>query len=285
MKKIEISAPAKTNLWLRVFGKREDGFHDLETRMVALSLADQLTLEAVTSTEEVFLSCNDARLETGEENLAIRAVRILEDHCDRQFGLRIHLEKRIPLAAGLGGGSSDAAAVLKGLNQLFQLGLAVDDLSALAAKLGSDVPFFVYDSPCDCRGRGEMISPVEMNEELPILLAKPAFGITAAWAYRNWENSIEIPGVSYVPQVCPWGALINDLERPVFEKFFILPRLKMWLLDQPETHAALLSGSGSTMLVVLAEADGGERLAERMKARFGHSMWTYVGHTLGGNMG
>ncbi|NOX99967.1 MAG: 4-(cytidine 5'-diphospho)-2-C-methyl-D-erythritol kinase [Verrucomicrobia bacterium] len=279
---MEVSAPAKTNLWLRVLGQREDGFHDIDTRMVALSLADKITIEVIQGDRGVSLTCSDESLRTDEGNLIISAVRTLEEHCKQTFGLRIHLEKHIPIAAGLGGGSSDAAAVLKGLNRLFGLNLTLDELSDLAAKIGSDVPFFVYDSPCDCTGRGERVMPVKFDQELPVLLVKPGFGVSAAWAYQNRADSIEIPGVVYAPQVCPWGTFSNDLERPVFEKFMFLARLKMWLLDQAETHVALLSGSGSTMFVVLAEAHGGEYLEEKIKAHFGETMWTYLGHTLGG---
>ena len=282
MKKIEIEAPAKTNLWLRVIGQREDGFHDIDTRMVGLSLADQITIEKSSNGQEVSLSCSDESLGTGEDNLVMRAVRALEQHCDQRFGISIQLEKRIPIAAGLGGGSSDAAAVLKGVNRLFELNLSCDELSDIAAGIGSDVPFFVYESPCDCTGRGEIVEPVEFEQELPILLVRPPFGISAAWAYQNRAQAIEIPGVSYAPQMCPWGAMVNDLERPVFEKFLLLARLKMWLLDLAETHSALLSGSGSSLLVVLAGADEGEDLAEKIRKRFGETMWTYIGHTLSG---
>lgn len=280
--KIEISAPAKTNLWLCVLGKREDGFHEIDTRMVELSLADKITIEVNLSGQEVSLTCSDESLETGEDNLVMRAVRVLEEHCGQSFGLRIHLQKHIPIAAGLGGGSSDAAAVLKGINRLCKLNLDNDVLSGLAARIGSDVPFFIYNSPCDCTGRGEIVAPVKFDQELPVLLVKPGFGVSAAWAYQHRADSIEIPGVVYAPQVCQWGSMVNDLERPVFEKFLFLARLKMWLLDQPETHAALLSGSGSTLLVVLREAHEGVQLAEKIKGHFGETMWTHLGHTLGG---
>lgn len=279
---MEIAAPAKTNLWLRMVGRREDGFHNIETRMVALSLADRLSLENIPDSVKVSLSCDDPKLETGEGNLVVRAVRALEEHCGRRFGLRLHLQKNIPLEAGLGGGSSDAAAALKGVNQLLELGLDKGELAALAAGIGSDVPFFIHDSPCDCSGRGEIVTPVGKGQDLPILLLKPPFGVSAAWAYQNWAGAIELPGVTYAPQICPWGEMVNDLERPVFEKFFVLARLKMWLLDQAEVHAALLSGSGSCVLVVLAEADGGEGLVAMAKERFGSTLWTHLGRTLGG---
>lgn len=278
--KIEISAPAKTNLSLRILGKREDGFHAIETRMVALSLADHLTLEKLPDGQGASLLCSDKNLDTGEGNLVMRALRLIEKHCEKRFDLRIHLDKQIPIAAGLGGGSSDAAALLKGVNHMFDLNLDHDVLTSLAARIGSDVPFFIYDSPCDCKGRGELVQPIEFKQQLPLLLVKPDFGVSAAWAYQKWADSVEIPGVVYAPQLCLWGTMVNDLERPVFEKFLFLARLKMWLLDQAETHVALLSGSGSTLVVVLAEAEGGERLEARMKEHFGGDLWSCISHTL-----
>lgn len=280
MNKLEISAPAKTNLHLRILHQREDGFHAIDTRMVALSLADRLTLERCQSGSGAVLTCSEAALDTGESNLIMRALRVLEDHCGRSFDVSLHLQKEIPVAAGLGGGSSDAAALLKGLNQLFGLNLDLPILASLAAVIGSDVPFFVYSSPCDCTGRGEIVTPIEFKTRLPILLVKPDFGVSAAWAYQNRKVSLEIPSISYVQQVCEWGAMVNDLERPVFEKYLWLARLKMWLLDQAETHVALLSGSGSTMLVVLQGEAGAEILQARVRQHFGQDVWTYIGHTL-----
>jgi 4-diphosphocytidyl-2-C-methyl-D-erythritol kinase len=282
--KIEILAPAKTNLWLRILGQREDGFHAVETRMVELSLADRLSLERLPEGRGAKLSCSDKTLDAGEGNLVLKALRLLEKYCDRQFDLRIDLDKKIPIAAGLGGGSSDAAALLKGVNDLYALDLDRESLSGLAAQIGSDVPFFIAESPCDCTGRGEMIAPVEFEQDLSILLIKPAFGVSAAWAYQNLAASIEIPGVVYAPQLCEWGAMVNDLERPVFEKYIFLARLKMWLLNQAETHVALLSGSGSTLLVVLRDSAGGEHLSARIKQVFGEQMWTYQGHTMGSHL-
>ncbi|MCF6312506.1 MAG: 4-(cytidine 5'-diphospho)-2-C-methyl-D-erythritol kinase [Verrucomicrobiales bacterium] len=280
MNKIEISAPAKTNLHLQILHQREDGFHAIDTRMVALSLADRLILERNKPGSGAVLTCSEAGLDTGEGNLVMRALRVLEEHGGRSFDVSLHLQKEIPIAAGLGGGSSDAAALMMGLNDLFALNLDVPTLASLAARIGSDVPFFVYSSPCDCTGRGEVVTPIEFEIRLPMLLVKPDFGVSAAWAYQNRKGSLENPSVSYAPQLCEWGAMANDLERPVYEKYVWLARLKMWLLDQAETHVAMLSGSGSTMLVILQEEAGGESLQARVQQHFGENVWTYVGHTL-----
>ncbi len=276
----KIAAPAKTNLHLRILGKREDGFHEIDTRMVRLSLADQLTLRW-TNDDKINFTCSDESLPTGEDNLVVMAVRALEAHCGKQFSLTIDLQKNIPSGAGLGGGSSDAAAVLRALNEMADLGINENELAGVAAGIGSDVPFFVYNQSCDCGGRGEIVRPVEEKlERLPVVLIKPGFEISAAWAYRNLEGSEEIPEFNYLPQICQWGEMFNSLERPVFEKFTILGEMKNWLLAQKDVHAALLSGSGSTMLAVLRTGESGDSLEERVAERYGENTWVFVGHTL-----
>lgn len=276
-----IAAPAKTNLWLRLLRRRDDGYHEIETRMVRLGLADRLRLKW-RDDERVTLRCSDPTLPTGEENLVVRAVRALERHCGKVFAVDVALEKHIPHGAGLGGGSSDAAAVLRALNEMAALHLPASDLAAVGATIGSDVPFFVFDRTCDCRGRGEIVTPVPAEDappSLPVFLYKPAFAISAAWAYRRHADSAEYEGFSYAPQPCPWGRMVNDLEQPVFEKFPVLGEMKSWLLGRTEVRAALLSGSGSTLLAVLTADADPERLRLDTLARYGEAGWTWVGRT------
>ncbi len=276
---ITVNAPAKTNLWLKVLGRRDDGFHALETRMVHLSLADKLTL-SWRDTEGIAFTCSDPGLSTGEDNLVVRAVRAMEQHLGQRFGISIHLEKITPYGAGLGGGSSDAAAVLRAINEMGNFHLPIDTLVQLAASIGSDVPFFIYDCPCDVSGRGEIVTPlgIEHSQRLPILLLKPAFGVSAAWAYQNYAKSKEYQLDPIVPQTCPWGTMENDLEYPVFTKYIVLREMKEWLLARPEVHAALLSGSGSTVLAVQKDNEGGQAIARDAVAHFGENTWTYCGH-------
>ncbi len=276
----EIDAPAKTNLWLEVLGKREDGFHEIRTRMVCLSLADRLKL-SWRDDDAVVLKCSDATLPTGEENLVVKAVRAMEKHTAQVFSLSIELEKHIPSGAGLGGGSSDAAAVIRAINEMAKLDLSEAEMSGVAATIGSDIPFFIYDRPCDCFGRGEVVEPLdEPVEKLPIFMIKPAFEIAAGWAYQRYADSAEYEGFDYLPQICPWGPMANSLERPVFEKYPVLGEMKYWLSRQPEVHAALMSGSGSTMLAVLRKDVLAGELAERAIERYGKSSWTFIGKTL-----
>jgi 4-diphosphocytidyl-2-C-methyl-D-erythritol kinase len=277
-------APAKINLSLRVLGRRDDGFHEIETCMAPLTLADEIeveltTLPAASNAEpgRVGLTCSDPSLPAGRENLAFRAAELfLERHGPAGYGVRLALEKRIPHGAGLGGGSSDAGTVLLALNELFGAGLSLDQLAALAAELGSDVPFFVYRSAAVCRGRGERVQPVSLARSLPLLLLKPPFPVPTPWAYGRWREARELPGVPYGPQEFTWGTLVNDLERPVFEKYLVLAAVKMWLLAQPEVAGALMSGSGSTMMAVLREhGAAGTAVAARASEHFG-GWWSVV---------
>jgi 4-diphosphocytidyl-2-C-methyl-D-erythritol kinase len=277
-------APAKINLSLRVLGRREDGFHEIETRMVPLSLADEIDVELTAISgagdapgERIQLTCNDPSLPAGPDNLGYRAAQLfLERHDLRDHRVRLVLDKRVPHGAGLGGGSSDAATVLLALNEMSGIRASPDELATLAAELGSDIPFFVYQSAAICRGRGERVEPVPSGDALSLLLLKPPFPVPTPWAYSRWRDARELPGVSYAPQETRWGVLVNDLERPVFEKYLVLAEVKMWLLDQPEVAAALLSGSGSTMLAVLrGQPAAGQAVAARAGERFGE-WWNCV---------
>ena len=280
---LTVQAPAKVNLWLRVLGRRPDGFHDLETLMVPLALADAVTLTTTGEQGGIEFHCDDPTLPTDGSNLAVRAATAFYERAGFQPQLRLELAKRIPHGAGLGGGSSDAASVLLGLNQLHEFPLSPEILAELAAMLGSDVPFFLARGPALCRGRGERVEPVPVFPEgsLPLLLLKPPFGVPTPWAYSRWRDAREIPGVRYEAQTFPWGELVNDLERPVFEKFVFLATLKGWLLGQPEVAGALMSGSGSTTLAVLREPGSGGELARRAQAEFGDSLWACETATAG----
>lgn len=261
-------APAKINLSLKVLGKRPDGFHELETLMAPISLADELE---ITKADQFEFTCSDTTLPVDENNLVVRAVRLFCRATGRAPKLRIHLNKKVPHGAGLGGGSSDAATTLLALDELFETRLGQQALVAMSAELGSDVPFFIYHSAAICRGRGELVTPVSLGISLPLLLLKPEFGVPTPWAYQKWANSRELPDVPYTPQVFPWGTLVNDLERPVFEKYIFLALLKRWLLAQPECGGALMSGSGSTVFALLHAPS--TELAERVRAEFGPNLW------------
>jgi 4-diphosphocytidyl-2-C-methyl-D-erythritol kinase len=277
---MQLYAPAKINLSFEIKGRREDGFHEIETLMAPISLSDRLTIKRGRSTGGIQFSCDDFSLSNSEENLVVQAARLFQKATKIGAKVKIALEKRIPHGAGLGGGSSDAATTLLGLNELLETRLDQKDLIELAAQLGSDVPFFILGSAATCRGRGEIVEPATLPASFNLLLVKPDFGVPTPWAYGKWKNPRELPGVNYVSQTFSSVRFVNDLERPVFEKFVLLGYLKTWLRLQPEVGAALLSGSGSTVFAVLRDGADRNQLAERIHAEVDPEMWTSACETL-----
>jgi 4-diphosphocytidyl-2-C-methyl-D-erythritol kinase len=273
-------SPAKINLSLRVLGKRPDGFHEIETRLVRLAFGDTVEVENLGAGSNVTFTCSDPTVPSDESNLALKALRAFESRTGQPSSWRIHLEKRIPHGAGLGGGSSNAATILRAANDLTGSPLSLPQLLEIAAQIGSDVPCFLLDSPAaDGSGRGEIVQPAAFPHRLPLVLIKPPFPIPTPWAYKQWAGSKEIPGVLYAPQLCEWGAMVNDLERPVFQKYLLLPALKNWLLEHGEVRAALMSGSGSTMFAITDTDAQAAALAEKARAWCGETSWTLATHT------
>ena len=277
---IELRAPAKINLSFQILGSRTDGYHEIETLMAPISLYDEIAITKSEGPGEIDLVCDDPTLPSDGDNLAFHAARLFLQDDHLQSDVRVELKKKIPHGAGLGGGSSDAASVLLGLDELFRAGMSERQLSELASHIGSDVPFFIYQSAARCCGRGEIVRPNELPASLDLLLLKPSFGVSTSWAYKSWKESKELPGILYRPQEFAGFSFVNDLERPVFEKYVFLARLKMWLLEQAEVGAAILSGSGSTVFAALQDGADAEALAARAKAELDPELWSCACETL-----
>jgi 4-diphosphocytidyl-2-C-methyl-D-erythritol kinase len=273
---MEELAHAKVNLFLRVLRRRENGFHEIETLMAPITLYDSLELGAAEAFE---FYCDEPGL-ASDDNLVVRAARLFFSETNREPNIRLTLRKKIPYGAGLGGGSSDAAATLRGLNRFFEAGLSSEKLSTLAAQLGSDVPFFLNETAAICRGRGEIVTPSALPNPLTLLLLKPEFGVPTSWAYSRWQDSREIPGVSYKDQEFGGQNFVNDLERPVFEKFVVLAHMKTWLCQQPEVGAALMSGSGSTIFAVMRSELDAALVAKRARSELDPKLWLCVCETI-----
>src|SRR5438105_7698902 len=274
---MEEVAPAKINLSLRVLRRRNDGFHEIETRMAPISLYDSLQAEAADALE---FRADDPALPTGEDNLVVRAADLFFSRINRQPNVKITLSKKIPHGAGLGGGSSDAAATLRLLNRFVDAKLPMKELSALAADLGSDVPFFVDGGAAICRGRGELIERAPLPTRLNLLLLKPPFGVATPWAYSRWGEAQEIPRADYAQQQSANQVFVNDLERPVFEKFVSLARMKTWLLAQPQIAVALMAGSGSTVFAIFRDRESVDVLIAKARAELDPALWARVCETL-----
>jgi len=280
---MQVFAPAKINLSLKILSQRKDGFHEIETLIAPVSLQDEIKIDKIDRGKGIEFRCDDPSVPRGEENLVVRAAKLFFAATKLTPAVSIALEKKIPHGAGLGGGSSDAAATLLALNQLFETSLTREELAKLGSEIGSDVPFFIFESAATCRGRGELVTPVQLSAQRSILLLKPDFVVATAWAYSRWHDSREIPGVAYAAQEFADQTFVNDLERPVFEKFVFLAQLKMWLLKQPEVGATLMSGSGSTIFAVLREGQDTEAIAERARDQLDPELWTCGCETLGGS--
>jgi len=272
MTKMQVLAPAKINLSLKILGRREDGFHEIETLISPISLADKIDIER--QSRWIDFSCDDPTVPSGDENLVVRVAKAFFEKTKISGGVGIRLHKKIPHGAGLGGGSSDAAATLRALNQLFKTKLSREELAKLGSNIGSDVSFFLFESAAVCKGRGEIVNPTRLKTKLSILLFKPAFLVSSAWAYSRWQDSKEIPEISYQPQNFDGQSFRNDLERPVFEKFVFLAQLKAWLLKQEQVGAALMSGSGSTVFAVLRLEADVDLLVKRARDQLDREIWT-----------
>ena len=286
--RLEIRSPAKINLLLNILGRRPDGFHELETLLHPVGLFDELTLEP--AAHGIALTCSDPTLPADPSNLVWRAAAAFLDASGLRAGVRMHLEKRVPREAGLGGGSANAAATLRGLNQLFGCPLPAARLHELAAALGSDVPFFLQDKPALATGRGEHIQPLDPFPALAgywVLLVHPGFGISTAWAYQALARHPEAlrgrPGrARELVQALQGGDLAqaapqfyNSLEAPAFTKFPWLALARDFLAASG-APVCRMSGSGSALFALAPNRAQAEAWRERFLARFGPRLWTAV---------
>jgi 4-diphosphocytidyl-2-C-methyl-D-erythritol kinase len=262
-------APAKINLYLHILGRRPDGFHELETLMVPISLGDTLEIDLIPAGVE--FSCSDPELADAQDNLATRAARLFLEEFKPKGGVRIHLEKAVPVGAGLGGGSSDAAAVLLALRQLHGLDCTDTKLAELAARLGSDIPFFIYRQPALCRGRGEIVEPVSLKGSYQGLLVHPGFGVSTPWAYKTYAQN---PHPGEVGRTFADVTLRNDLEPPAFSKYPWLPTVKKWFRQRPGVLDALMSGSGSSVFALTGSNESARDLQQDFLAEFGETVFS-----------
>ncbi|MBI3321440.1 MAG: 4-(cytidine 5'-diphospho)-2-C-methyl-D-erythritol kinase [Candidatus Omnitrophica bacterium] len=265
-------APAKLNLYLRVLGRRPDGYHEIETLFERIDLADELTFEAHPG--EIILTCTDPSLACGEDNLVIQAARALQRLCGTTRGARIHLTKRIPIAAGLGGGSSDAAATLVGLNVLWGLHLERSPLGALAASLGSDVPFFLAEAPFAVgRGRGERCEPVAEAPRLAHVLVVPEERLSTrdVYAGARFDLTAPKPPLTMVLHALRNGSLgelakglWNDLEPEAIRRCPVSGIIQSHMRDLG-CLGVRVSGSGASVFGLCADRGQAQEIAAQMR--------------------
>ena len=280
---LTLKAPAKINWFLKILGKRKDGYHEIQSLIQKITLYDILT----------FAPSNDLILKTGapipvEQNLIYKAAMLLKNRYGIEKGALIHLDKNIPMGAGLGGGSSDAAAALLGLNELWSLDLSQKELSETAGQLGSDVPLFLYGPLSLVYGRGEKIAPRKAEKILDILLVKPPFDVSTDQVYKNFSmltkkaekvNNIEhfIRKIEIAELSGITGNVSNDLESVTINSFPVIGEIKEMLRKQGAVFS-LMSGSGSTVFGVFES----RKKAMEASCAF-NEFWTAVVQTIAGS--
>jgi 4-diphosphocytidyl-2-C-methyl-D-erythritol kinase len=288
-----IQAPAKVNLFLEVLGKRPDGYHDLCTLLVAIDLFDSLEFERL-SDGVISLTCDDPRVPAGEGNLMVQAARRLKEMSKSPLGARMSLRKRIPMQAGLGGGSSDAAATLRVLNELWDLRLSQEELQSVASDLGSDVPFFLDGPAAWCTGRGEKVSQTPLGITLDLVLICPSVGLSTREVFRRVRVPHEPVAPSAMQQALRRGdlagvgaALHNRLQEAAEE---LAPGLRSVreVLESLGPLGHQMSGSGSSYFALCRDQQEAEALAEKARAALdqksaqggGYAYQVFVTHSL-----
>ncbi|MBM4145391.1 MAG: 4-(cytidine 5'-diphospho)-2-C-methyl-D-erythritol kinase [Nitrospira sp.] len=267
-----LRAPAKINWFLKIVGKRDDGFHNIISLMQSVNLYDSLVIEHADSVD--IATDPDIPL---HDNIVYKTVNILKKHTHCTKGARIQLKKKIPVGAGLGGGSSDAAYALSGLNTLWGLQLSQEELNAIGAEIGSDVPFFLNGTSALVEGRGEKVTPLKIQSSVMLLLVKPPVSVSTAWAYTSFDK-FDTDKLTKKPfdiklfcqalnrkDFASLGKMLdNDLEEVVAERYPVIRQIRQKLTG---TGAAIsgMSGSGSTVFGVFENKDKAAAAAKTMK--------------------
>jgi 4-diphosphocytidyl-2-C-methyl-D-erythritol kinase len=286
--RVQRHSPCKVNFLLNILGKRPDGFHELETLFFPVPLHDEITAEE--SANGIGLTCSNFELPCDASNLVHRAATKFLEASGAGAGVRLHLEKRLPLAAGLGGGSANAAVTLLALNDLFGRPLSFEQLDAVAATLGSDVNFFLQPNPALASGRGEKIiplAPFTALEGAALFLIRPGFGVATPWAFRELARfpdalngrpgrAAELAELFRSGDLTAAGrALYNSLEAPVLEKYPVLA-LYQDFLRKRGAFGTLMSGSGSTTFALFPDVATAQAAVTPFRAEFGEPGWLQV---------
>ena len=270
---MRLQAFAKINLGLDVLGKREDGYHEVRMIMQTIQMYDVLEIEKKKE-PGIVLTTNIPYVPTDERNLVYKAAQMLMDEFGIEEGLSIKLRKFIPVAAGMAGGSSNCAAALKGMNQLFDLGLSIDELCEIGVTLGADVPYCIWGGTALSEGIGEKLSRVDAMPDCYILIAKPGISVSTAFVYKN----LDLPALSKHPDIdgmleclkekdltgiC--NRLENVLETVTIKEYPIIEKVKKHLMDQG-AKGALMSGSGPTIFAIFEDKKTADDAMESLRS-------------------
>lgn len=271
MQSIEIKARAKINLSLDVLRKRPDNYHDLEMIMQTIELHDIIRMEVIP--EGIDISCNMQWVPTGPENTAYKAANLILGKYKINKGVKIRIEKKIPVAAGLAGGSSNAAAVLRGVSALFSLPLDTDSLADLGRQIGADVPFCIKGGTMLAQGIGDVLTPLKSFPPTPIVLVKPRIGVSTPWVYKNLkldsvtrhpDTKMLVDAVNRGDVVAVAGNMCNVLETVTIPKYGIIAGIKE-KLQKLGAAGSMMSGSGPTVFGIFKDAAGALYAYENIK--------------------
>lgn len=274
MNRLELNAYAKVNLGLDVLRRREDGYHDLRMIMQTVDLYDTLTLER---TEEpgIVMTCNIAGLPCDERNLVYKSAELMFEEYHLPGGIRIHLEKRIPMAAGMAGGSTDAAAVFNGMNELYELGASKERLCELGVTIGADVPYCIVGGTAVSEGIGEVLTPLPNVPDCVVLIAKPDFDVSTKYVFENLHaNSLTYhPDIDAMADAIRVGDLAgvvkvmdNVLETVTETKYAEITEIKK-VMNAYGAMRAMMSGSGPTVFGLYDIKEDAEAAAAEIKAK------------------
>lgn len=267
--KLTVSAPAKINLFLDIIGKLDNGYHSLFMVMQSIGLCDEVTVE-ICEENGIFLTCSDSRLPTDEKNIAYKAAKNFCEEANVKPKIRIHIEKKIPFAAGLAGGSADAAAVIVALNKLYKTDFSQSKLCEIGLAVGSDVPFCIVGGTCLSQNTGGVLSPLKPLKDCFIVLAKPEAGVSTAEAYAAADNThLYRPDSMRMLDACEKGDFehICKYAGNVFEQVIEVPERVEFKRIMRKHGASLcqMSGSGPTVFSVFEEKESAENCAEELR--------------------
>ena len=292
LNEVRISAPAKVNLILRILDRRADGYHNLWSLMHTVGVEDDIQVRLRPNSGDIRLHCDDPQLPTDGRNLIVRAAGLTLERAGLSVGLDIRLVKRIPVSAGLGGGSSNAAATIVALDRLLALGWSAARMAEIGQVLGSDIPFFFFAPSARVSGRGEQVAPLRVSGERWMVLVNPGFPIETRWAYDRLASARHlVPGLS--PRIAAltqglhasWEnilpAMENDFEPALAPSHPVLGVMKKALLAEG-AEAAMLSGSGATVFGIFRDEIGAVRARDALKR--GHGWWTAAGQAATSSM-
>ncbi len=269
MQTISLDSPCKLNLRLDIVGKRSDGYHELRSVMERINLSDQVEINIVE--KGIMVTCDNEAVPQDEDNIAFKAIKEILAYSSRNVGVEVHIKKKIPIAAGLGGGSSNAATVIKGINQLLKLKLPKEKLMQIGLKVGADVPFFLFEGPAIAEGVGEQLKKIKSMPKLLFLLVNPNIPVTTESVYRKYsmegahKNGMEVPNI-YRTKRDVAKILNNDLERVTIKDYPVIGEIKEEMI-RLGALASQMTGSGPTVFGIFADKIKLTKAFDKMEKR------------------